>query len=253
MIYTRSNYRGDADKLYLHFIGDLHAGHNSYNESVVKKRINEILKHNAEGHPNRVLLMGDMIEAATKTSVGAGVFETNKNPQEQVDYIVDLFSPIKQYIDGCVMGNHEYRIYKDTSIDVMRLIAEKLDIPYHVYTGVINYAWNKQAYTVNIWHGSGGGGTIGNAMNKCVKMAIKVETDIYAMGHVHKLAYHSRILKHVDTRNNKLINRQQMFVLTGSALDYDENYPDMKNLDLSQLGFPILKLSGKEKKVTYYE
>ena len=253
MIYTRSKYRGDADKLYLHFIGDLHAGHNSYNEKVVKQRINEIVRYNAEGYPNRVLLMGDLLESATKTSVGAGLFETDKTPNEQMEYIVELLRPIKNYIDGCIMGNHEYRIYKDTSIDVMKLIARELDIPYMMYTGVINYAWNKQAYTVNIWHGAGGGATVGNALNKCVKMANKVECDIYAMGHVHKLGHHSKVVKHVDTRNNKLVDRHQMFVLTGSALDYDESYPDMKNLDPSRLGFPILKLSGKQKKVTYYE
>jgi len=256
MIYHKSSYNGNDDKLYLHFIGDLHKGHRAYDERIIKQRLKEVKEYNDAGYPNRILLMGDLVEAATKTSVGAGVYETTMSPSDQMDSIADLFYPYKEYIDGCIIGNHEQRIYKDTSIDIMKLFARDLGIKYLRYTGVVNYSWNKRSYTVCIWHGKGGGATTGSAFNNLEKMARTVETDIYAMGHVHKLGHFSRIIKHVDTRNGKLLNKPQLFVLTGSALRYDESYADMKNLVPPKLGFPILKLDGRPKhpkKVTYYE
>lgn len=243
--YTKSNYDGKSDKLIIYAIGDLHVGHTKFNEGILKETLKEI-KDNKE--VSRILLMGDLLECATKTSIGAGLFETNLTPEEQQMYIEEIFEPFKDIIDGVVIGNHEDRIYQSTSIDVIRSFCKSLGIPYLKYNGIVNYAWNKKAYTVNMWHGAGGGGTIGSALNKCVKMSEKTFADVYLMGHVHKLADTTRRIKLPDTRNNKLVDIKQTFVLTGSALNYDESYPDQKNLEISDLGFPRIILNGNGKK-----
>ena len=51
---------------------------------------------------------------------------------------------------------------------------------------------------------------------------MKVCADIYCMGHCHHKAYTTRLLKTVDSRNGKIVNTKQYFVLTGQMLDYDD-------------------------------
>jgi DNA polymerase II small subunit/DNA polymerase delta subunit B len=62
-----SRYEGKYKSVYLLFIGDTHLGNKYFN----KKYLDEALlfaKRNRDR--TRILLMGDVIEAATKTSVG---------------------------------------------------------------------------------------------------------------------------------------------------------------------------------------
>jgi|LGOV01.1.fsa_nt_gb predicted phosphodiesterase len=195
----------------------------------------------------RILLMGDLLETATKSSVGAGIFETNLTIEEQVERAKELFMPYRDIIDGIVEGNHEARIYKMTGIDITKRLAEALDIPYLRYTGVVKYNVNGIRYMVNVWHGAGGGGTIGNSFNKCISMAKKTLSDIYAMGHTHKLGVTSR--QFTVPRTVQVEEITQHFILTGSALDYDESYPDGMGLERVTPGFPIATMSGKKRHI----
>lgn len=243
--YHKSEYRGNAKELTIHPIGDTHIGHVSLDKEMLKEKIYEI-KHTKD--TSRVLLMGDLFECATKTSIGAGVFETNMNVDKQIEYAEEIFAPIKDVIDGAVLGNHEERIYSSTSIDVMKQFCRNLEIPYLRYSGVVTYAWNKRAYNINLWHGSGGGSSTASALNKCIGMSNKIHADVYLMGHCHKLANTSRQYRYIDTRNSKIVTTKQYFVLTGSALNYDDNYPDMQNLEIADLGFKKILLGGEVKK-----
>lgn len=230
----------------IHLIGDLHVGHSSFNEKVLNEKLKEIEEEKAI---SRIILMGDLIEFATKKSVGTSVYETTMSNQEQIKYIKNKLEPFKDIIDGSLKGNHEYRADKDVSIDIADNLCDMLGIPYLKYSGIVTYAWNHVAYNINVWHGKGSTGTTGNALNNCIKMSEKAFADVYAMGHCHKLAKTSRIFKVPDSRNKQITQITQHFVLTGSALDYDDNYPDMQNLEIADLGFPTIELRGiKHKK-----
>lgn len=192
--------------------------------------------------------MGDILDCGIKNAIGGSVYENKLTMQEQIDFAVTLLKQIADKVDGYVQGNHEYRIYKETGIDVSKIICDKLNIPYLGYSGVITYSLNKRAYNINMFHGKAGGG-VENALRKCKEMANKVNADIYLMGHCHHKAYTTRCFKQIDSRNSAIVDTVQYFVLTGHALNYDDSYADQANLEISNKGFPIITLSNNGKKL----
>jgi hypothetical protein len=236
---VKANYDGKDKTLNIIASGDWHTGHINYREDIVKSEFIDKLDYNTRG-----LLLGDLMECATKQSIGAGLFDTNMTPQRQKEYVLELLRPKAEFIDAAVIGNHEYRIYKDTSIDLMQDICKELNIPYLLFNGCVKYAWNGCAYTVNIWHGAGSGGTTQSAINCCEKMALRTFADVYCCGHFHKKLKSDRVINVPDVRNNKIVDVTQQFVVSGSALGYSDGYAEQAGLQARDLGFPIIQLQG---------
>lgn len=205
-------------------------------------------------YTNRGLLLGDLAEFATKTSIGKGLFDTNMTPERQLEYIIEIVRPKAEFIDGVVIGNHEGRGVNLTSIDIMKLVCNTLNIPYLHYTGYVKYAWNNVAYVAKLWHGAGGGATAQTAINCCENMAKRSLADINIIGHFHKLLKSDRVIEVPDLRNMKTNKMHMHHVVIGSALEYNDGYADMTGLDERDLGFPTISLRGvkgkKEVKVT---
>ena len=141
---------------------------------------------------------------------------------------------------------------KDNAFDMfVKHVCSILNIPYLKYSGVVTYSFakesKKKAYNINMFHGKAGGG-VENALRKCKEMANKVNSDIYLMGHCHHKAYTTRCFKQIDSRNGKIVDTLQYFILTGDALNYDDSYADQANLEISHKDFPIIKLSNNGRK-----
>ena len=235
------------DDLVIRPIGDLHIGHQNCDEEFIKETLEEL--NNFSDH--RILLMGDLIDCGTKGSVGGSAYEQTLSPNDQLNYLVDMFEPFKDRIDGCVMGNHEYRIYRECGVDITEQFCKQLSIPYFLYSGVVTYSiginGRERAYNINMIHGKCGGG-VENALRSCKAMSNKATADVYLMGHCHHNAHTTRTMKYVDSRNGKLVDGAQHFVLTGHALNYDDSYADQANLEISVKGFPVIIMSGTGKK-----
>ena len=244
MKYIQSGYKGAHEYVNVVPLGDLHIGSPHFDYSVLKRELERI---DAERENTRIIIMGDLIESATKTSVGAGVYEQQMMPMEQINKAVEILRPYADLIDGVVVGNHEQRIYKASGVDVMEHFCVKLGIPdrYLRYYGVVKYAWNKRCYNVAVWHGAGGGSTTGGAMNKIEKQASVVFADVFLMGHVHKRAATMRDLYVPDPQNGRINRITQHFVITGSALDHEDSYAEEMGLPPSTKGFPRIKLGGR--------
>lgn len=240
MRLVQSAYNGNDDILTVIPSGDWHIGHANYREDIVKSFLSK-LTYNTRG-----LLTGDLLECATKDSVGKGLFDTKRfvSPKEQKEYLIELLRPYAQFIDGAVVGNHEHRIEERISLDIMEDCCRELKIPYLKYTGIVKYAWNKTCYTFALWHGSGGGSSSQTAIKTVEDMANKIIADVYCIGHFHKILKSDRIMNIPDTRNNVVRKVKQYFVVCGSALDYNEGYAEMKGLKEVCLGYPIIELTG---------
>lgn len=238
-----------TENVVIHPIGDTHIGHKNCDFYELVKTLENIPL--SENH--RILLMGDLLDCGTKGSIGASVYEQYMTPNEQLNTITDIFKNFAEcnMIDGCLLGNHEYRIFKDSGIDVLEQFCNQLKIPYLSYTGIVTYAIGNgnhdRAYNINLIHGKAGGG-VENALRHCKKMSNVVTADVYLMGHSHYNAHTERIMKYVDSRNNQLTEAKQHFVLTGNMLTYDDSYADQANLEISPKGFPTLILSGSGRK-----
>ena len=239
--YNKVTLKTDED-VYIYPIGDIHIGHMNADVEGLKKYLNKI-PHT----PNhRILLMGDLMDCGIKSAIGGSAYEQNIPPGEQLTMIECIFEPFaeNEQIDACVMGNHEYRIYKEVGVDMLSLFCSELEIPYMLYSGVVTYSINgDRAYNINMFHGKAGGG-LENALRACKTMANKVTADVYLMGHCHHKSHSERIMKYVDSRNRKLTEQKQHFVLTGHMLKYDDSYADQANLEISPQGFPVIKLSA---------
>jgi predicted phosphodiesterase len=240
MKYIKSNFVGNECVVYP--LGDWHLGSEHCDEKLIRKTIEEI-KANKNA---RIILMGDLSETATKDSVGAGVYEQKENAQQTMMTIKSILWEVRDRIDGIVTGNHEERIYKTSGFDITLYLAQILGIEdkYMRYQGVVAYTLNKRTFTINVWHGSGGGGSAGASLNKLQRQADYINCDIYLMGHVHKRQVHTKTMFLCDTRNNKIVKQDQYFIVTGSTLDYENSYAEMVGLVPSMKGFTKIVLSS---------
>ena len=102
----------DWPLLRLYAIGDCHVGAENFNETAIKKKI-QIIRDDPYGV---VTLCGDLGDFGLRSSV-TNPLRATMGPAEQVDYICELFEPIKDKIVSAVPGNHEMRLVKETGID----------------------------------------------------------------------------------------------------------------------------------------
>ncbi|MDD2260258.1 MAG: hypothetical protein PHO87_04590 [Acholeplasmataceae bacterium] len=120
--------------------GDLHYGDKSCNWAKAQKMIDWIKNNNN----TRVILMGDLLNSATKTSVGAAVFDEDRHGQDQLDFMIDALRPIKKKIYGALVGNHPY--HKDTEVmtkygwkNINMITLDDLVAQFNIETNEITY------------------------------------------------------------------------------------------------------------------
>lgn len=246
--YIKSGYNGKKSNhewLNILPIGDLHIGSPNFCERTLLTALN-FAKRNRQN--TRILLMGDLAETATKTSVGAGSYEQIGTPQEQVLRAVEYFRPYKDLIDGVITGNHEQRVYKATGTDMTLMFCQLLGIEnkYLRYQGAIKFNLGRMAYNFMMWHGAGGGSQKGGKVNRMNNMARLCEDiDVYLMGHVHELGYVSDVATRLNKRTMEVNDVDVYYVFTGSALDYEGGYAEEMGLKKSVKGFPLIKLANR--------
>lgn len=246
MKYLESGYQGDHEELLVFPIGDVHVGSPHFVESVLTKQLKKIDRNRER---SRILLMGDLIECAIKGSPGSAVFEQTMTPEQQIEKIIEYFEPYKDLIDGVVIGNHEMRAHKETGIDLMKYFCRALGIEdkYLGYQGVVGFSWNGRCYLFSMWHGHGGGSSVGGAMAKVKRQQQSIFADVYLMGHFHRLDADVSEMRMPNPSTKTIRIVKQYYVLTGSALKWEESYAEQAGLPPSPCGFPIIKLFGGRK------
>ena len=92
------NSKGYAELL---LFGDLHLGARNCDLNRAKANLDYCLKNHIY-----IMMMGDMLEAATRYSIGSGVYEQT-NPQEQIEEVLELLKPLAEakLIVGYLNGN----------------------------------------------------------------------------------------------------------------------------------------------------
>jgi predicted phosphodiesterase len=242
--YIQSSYNGSHDELIIAPIGDIHIGSPHFDRKSLQKHLDWIREHKEN---TRIILMGDILETALKDSIGAGWAEQEQTLMEHLYIAKNYFYEFRDIIDGIIEGNHELRVYQRSGLLLMKILAEMLNIPdrYMKYQGIIKYAWNRRAYNVSVWHGTGGGRKTGSSVNRAESQTDTVLCDVYLIGHTHRQHVHNRVMYVPDARNNKLTMMVQYFVNTGHALDHEGSYAEAAGLPPGKKGFPLIYLGGK--------
>lgn len=161
---------------------DLQYGHQAFKDGLFDKYLNWILEV-----PNRfVLLGGDLVDAATKMSVGAP-HENIADARHQMEDCVKLLAPIQHRIFGYVGGNHERRTDKDgTGFELGHQIASRLRIPYSRGKQWIDIHYGvHDPFRFALWHGKGGAATKGSKVNMLYRWMQQGDADMYLVGHLH--------------------------------------------------------------------
>lgn len=223
------------------FWGDVHYGSRECDRQKAKAMLDYCLENKCY-----IFLMGDLLEAATRSSVGAGVYQQIMNPQEQLETMVEWLTPLaeKNLILGALIGNHEFRIEKDTSINVMKVLCSMLKIPYLGSACWNLWRVNGQSYKIYTLHGSTGSKFLHTKLKAITDISHSFNANLIAMGHVHELDDAAQIVQDVNKSARTVTEKKKMLVITGHYLKYDRSYAQTKGYPIGKMGSPKVKLYG---------
>lgn len=251
MVLHEVNLSESFETLEIDTFSDLHVGDPLFNRDLFYERREWVLEA-----PNRyVILNGDLMNVATKRSV-SDVYGDVMNPREQLKWCKKELAPIKDRIISITNGNHEDRILRDTSIDIVGELAESLGILHkHYPAGVLlKITFGKKrngkraVYTAYHTHGRGGGALQGGKVLRMARMANVVMAQIYIHSHSHfKVAFKESIYV-PDLYNNKVRLVEQTFVNSSANMHWG-GYAQVAGYKPGAQGSPYLTLLPDERGV----
>ena len=218
-------------------LGDIHRGNPGCNDKFLRQIIKEI----AEDPDCYWLSTGDLLEVATKHSVGNS--HDAISTQREIDLLSEELLLIRNKCLGFVASNHHNRISKETGLSLDKMLASHAGLPYLGITGILNITIGQGSYFLCLHHGTGGG-TVGNAINRAHKAAgIYKGCDLYLTGHTHKMDVHPFQQQIVDRKRNIIRTIQSYLVITGHCMLWEGSYAESMNLDPAPIGFARVTLS----------
>lgn len=221
----------EVESVTLWPLADVQAANEHFNEKAFIKVVKTI-----ETEPHHYgLIIGDLFEAATRTS-RANIYRSRMSPAEEARYFRQTLAPIADKLWCFVDGNHEERILRSDGINPLEDLAAALGHPER-YCGeevLIFLSVGKATrtrpgkrknmkpliYTIYATHGAGGGWTPGGKLNRPLQLPKTVEgVDIFVTAHGHTAF---AVPDHVYTarqREKDVSKRERLHVVTGSFID----------------------------------
>lgn len=212
-------------QMNLYPIGDWHYGSRQCNEKFIKQIVGEI-----ERDENAYWVgMGDFMENAIVGSK-SDVYTQVLPPKEQMEYIVEVLSPIKDKGLFMIAGNHESRTHRMVGLTPEQYIGIQLDVPYGGFSSLAVLQMESKtpnSFTCYFHHNYGGGFTHGGKVNRADALRKIVPTaDAIFSGHFHIT---SRIpFTWYDAGQIRVIKHVGYNYITGSALEWDGSYAEEK-------------------------
>lgn len=239
-------HKYDLEKLTLVLMGDEHLGSKFYNEYEHLTNVEWCYETKTP-----IILMGDELETATKTSIGAGVFEQDEIVQGQLEKAVAIYKPLADegLILGNHIGNHEARVYNNSGANLSKILSQMLGVPYLGAGAAHIFRVGNQSYTLYTTHGASGARLPHTKIANTIKMNQMIDSEIYAQGHLHQLSHHVQNFYKINKSTRQIEEAQKHYILTGSYLDHWDSYAHTANMEPSRKGSPKLKLSGKEHRI----
>lgn len=230
------------DTGYIVPIGDIHLGSTAFGECGRALLLGYLDWVKARKNA-RIVLMGDIFDVATRTSP-TSPFESSSSEYSKA---VELFKPYASRILFAIRGNHCQRLLNYAGYDVMEQFCARINVPYMGLSAVLKVEIGQEEYYGYFHHSTGGGGTLGSALNRAVKLQDIVQgVDFYCIGHNHQLVNGSRVVYRPKADGTGIEEHRMLYVDCGSFLDYPESYAEMMMLSPGKLGSPRIRLNGKK-------
>lgn len=249
------------ESIELHIFADEHIG----DENCDLPRLRERIKYVAEKENAFCVLNGDIIDNATRTSIGDCY--SGDTPMEQMKAAVELFAPLKDKTLCIAPGNHENRTYRKEGIDLTYLLASQLGLTdrYTPTSAVLFLRFGrdkhgrresnksgkvrKMCYSVFLLHGSGGGRKEGAKAIRLADMASIIDADIYIHSHTHLPMIMKQGFHRIDVRNSSVEFVTKLYVNSASNLSYG-GYGEAQEFKPSSKDTPVIYMSGTNKEFT---
>jgi hypothetical protein len=232
-----------APHAYLIPIGDIHLGDRAFGK-VGRKKLKGYLDWVAQTPNARIFIMGDVFNVAgrhTKTSP----FESSASEYTEAR---DWFWPVRKQILGAIDGNHEARVLDAFGYSPLQGFCALLEIPYCGWSAVLEMkvgVRRTNTYYGYMHHTTGGGGSLGGALNRVTKLEHIIQgMDFFCGGHNHQLAAGVQTVFVPESRAKRMVQKKVTFVDCGSYLDYDGSYAEKGMMRPGKLGSPKLRLQG---------
>ena len=235
------NYTSNENEVKIIPLGDAHLGAPTCN---IDKLLGTVKYIKDSG--SLVILMGDLMDASSKHSVGAGWTEQTEPAQAQLDAFDELLSPISDQIIVLLDGNHEHRIWKETGLRVSKILAKLLGVPYGGYSCFIKLKVQKQNYIIHAQHGSSNAWYPHTKITAATRTAQHTQADVYLYGHTHELMSLALERRELEIRSRTVKRKKTYFVLTGSFMEYEYSYAERKNMYPTKTGVAKLKFFGEK-------
>lgn len=238
--------RFDADRIHLLLMGDEHMGNHTYNEDLHM----QVLEH-AYDNGWYLIHMGDAIEAATRNSIGAGVYTQEQIIDSQMSDMIAKYNPFVEAgrMIGFHPGNHELRAMNDDGVNLTRQMCRTMKGKYLGIARPHLFRVGNQTYSLYSLHGSSGARMAHTKIKAAIDLERVIDVEIYAHAHLHQLSHHVRNYYKINKRNKQTEQHQKHFILTGSYLDYPNSYAQMKSMEPARMGSPIITLDGNEHQI----
>ena len=216
-------------------LSDLHVGSKQFNEDF----FDEWIKMAERTKNKRIYCLGDCIEFASK-KVGDSSFNQVVNPNEQIDYVVDKLEPLKDDIIFFTDGNHCQRATKEFQLDVAKIMANRLTVPY-AHGFIDTFKVNGKEYVVNGSHGNTTSGRRDLSIGAIIRGTKDIESDFYLRGHNHRLLYY------YDFVNTNEGLKKKHYCYTGSFLNYAGSYAEKAGLNPLPAGYMVININRNHK------
>lgn len=209
---------GFKGSLQVALLYDLHYGHAKHRKEKLQSYVDWIQRS-----PNvYAILGGDLMENAIDRGMQ---FDQDVQPHSQLDELSAILAPIAHKVLFSVPGNHEERTQKATGIDVARVLADKLQIPYFSGPVFCSILANGHKWTIFAQHGRGNSQTKGGKMNMASRPASFVNNvDFIVCGHVHDRVSEAQTVIVEDPANCRLLYKNQWVVIAPSFLGWMDTY-----------------------------
>ena len=260
MNVIKLNLYSEQGEIVIVPIGDLHIGEESFDSSLLKETVAEILDHDNW----YAVLGGDYIQNNI-TKKFDGIFG-EISPDSQLvlakEYLMPLAIPDEKHPQGRILclceGNHESRSFRETGLSPAKVLCSALSVDGNGlekrYSDSECFMFltvgqrgkeanmNKLCYTVDVTHGAGGGAGMGSALNALHKMANRLSGCMcYVMFHHHKPIAAKQ--DHYHAYDGKVVRETQLLVM-GNAFA-DGKYAEQKSLEPTSRSVPKIRFYPK--------
>jgi len=185
---------------------------------------------------------GDLIENASKLSIGASVFGQSATPHEQLVHALKTLSLIQHKVLFTLPGNHEDRM-DVMGEDMAAWLATMLEVPYFPDYCFCAIKWRGNTFRLLAHHGSGGAQTAGAQRMAARKdIAWARPFDLFWTGHLHQPMVDVLYQTDQDQKTSRLVERNGFVIISPSYLKYFGGYGAKRRFSPGTRGLGVVEL-----------